>query len=344
MAYDGTKHLNQDKDYQLAMQRWEVCSNADKEQRELAIEDELFIESEDGQWSEDITEKRIDRPRFTVDRISPALDQIIGNQRQTRTGIKVMPGNGGDPKTAKIYSGLIRGIEVNSNAGNSYDNGFEEALKGGYGGLCRVVTEYENDATFEQVIKLKPIRSAASSYFTDPSSEEYDKRDSIYQFLLSYMTIPDFKEKYPDASEQEFSREEYRYSGVNKWFMADGIRIAEYWYKKPVKRKIALMSDNTVIDIEEESAVIDELAQKGVEIVKERTIDSHDVYMRLMNGAEFLTEPQKWAGKYIPLVPVFGKTAMVDGRIFIRGKVRKAKDPQRIYNYTTSQIVETAQH
>jgi hypothetical protein len=342
MAYDRTKHTNQDEDFQEAMERWDLCENADKEQRKKAIEDELFIHSEDGQWSEDITEKRIDRPRFTIDKISGALDQLVGNQRQTRSGIKVIPATGGEEKTAQIYTGLIRNIETVSNAHNSYDNGYDEQLTGGYGGLCRVVTEFESDETFDQVIKLKPIRSAASSYFTDPSAEEYDKRDSMFQFLLSYMTVSAFRLKYPNATVVDFDREEYRYSGVNKWFQGDGIRVAEYWYKVPKKKTVGLLNDGRVIDIEEEKDVIDELAAQGINIVRTREIESHDIFMRLMSGAEFLTEPQPWAGKYIPLVPIFGKTAMVDGRIFIRGKVRKAKDAQRIYNYTTSANVEAA--
>ena len=342
MPYESSKHPNQDSDYQEAMQRWQLCEQADKEQRELAIEDELFIHSEDGQWSEDINEKKIDRPRFTVDRVSPALEQLVGNQRQSRTGIKVMPGKGGNDKTAKIYSGLIRNIEKVCNAQNFYDNGYEEQITGGYGALCRVITEFEDDNTFDQVIRLKPMRSAASSYFTDPQAEEYDKRDSQFQFLLSYMTTSAFRKKYTDASEQDFSREEYRYSGVNKWFTQEGVRVAEYWYKEPYKRTLGLLSDNRVIDMEEEKAVIDELAEQEITVVRTRKVDSHKIFMRIMNGAEFLTEPQEWAGKYIPLIPVFGKVAMVDGRIFIRGKVRKAKDPQRIYNYTTSSIVEAA--
>jgi len=62
--------------------------------------------------------------------------------------------------------------------------------------------------------------------------------------------------------------------------------------------------------------------------------------MYKMNGAEILSGPHEWAGKYIPLVPEYGEVSHVEGNTFVRGKVRKAKDAARIYNYTTSAKIE----
>jgi hypothetical protein len=334
-------HPNEDEEYREALQRWDLCLTADKEQRRLAIEDLLFINAEDGQWSEDVVSRRKNRPRYTIDKISPALAQLIGNQRQTRSAIKILPGKDGEEKTARIYSGLIRSIETNSNANNAYDVGYDEAASCGYGALCKVVTDYENNETFDQIIQLKPINSAASTHYCDPTAQEYDKRDSMFQFLVSAMVIGDFKKKYPNAAVTDFDTPVYKKTGITDWFSSDGIRLAEYWYKVPKKKKIGLMSDGTVIDLEEEKAVLDELAARDITVVREREVESYEIYMRVMNGAEFLTEPQKWAGKYIPIVPLYGKTAVVDGKVFVRGMVRKSKDAQRIYNYTTSTIVET---
>jgi hypothetical protein len=101
------------------------------------------------------------------------------------------------------------------------------------------------------------------------------------------------------------------------------------------------MSDGRVIDLDEEKAVIDELALQGVTIERQRSVDSFRVEMRKMNGVGFISKPQKWAGKYIPLIPLFGKVTEIEGQTFVRGLVRFAKDPARIYNYTTSAKVET---
>jgi len=62
--------------------------------------------------------------------------------------------------------------------------------------------------------------------------------------------------------------------------------------------------------------------------------------MYKLNGAEVLEGPSQWAGKHIPLVPVFGKVAVIEGKTYVRGLTRNAKDPQRIYNYSTSATIE----
>jgi hypothetical protein len=325
--------------YLEGLKRSEIAFNAEREERRKAIEDSLFVNQEDGQWDDDVTEKRRDRPRYTIDRISGAIDQIVGNQRQTRTRGGVDPGPGGTDKGAKIRKGLIRSIERESNASNAYDFAFTEQLTGGYGGW-RILFDFEDDDSFDQTILIKPIKSAASSLYFDPSAEEYDKRDALYAFSISSMPIELFKEKYPDAGVTDFGPEIYAQQYESGWFTEDTIRLAEYWYKKPYTRKLGLLSDGRVIDIKEEKAVLDELALMGVEVVRERDVESFNVEMVIMNGAEVLTQPQEWPGKYIPLVPVYGRVATVNDKNYVRGMVRKAKDSQRIYNYATSAAIE----
>ena len=42
------------------------------------------------------------------------------------------------------------------------------------------------------------------------------------------------------------------------------VRVAEYWIKTPVTKKIAKMSDGRTIDLDEDGAALDELASQGV--------------------------------------------------------------------------------
>jgi len=58
-----------------------------------------------------------------------------------------------------------------------------------------------------------------------------------------------------------------------------------------------------------------------------------------INGYEIL-ERGEWAGKYIPVVRVIGNEFEVEGRMYLSGLVRNAKDAQRMYNYWTSQEAE----
>lgn len=341
MAKKTQAEINQDI-LQTALKRFNVIENKERKQRKLAVEDMKFTEVEDGQWTEDAVERRANRPRYTIDRISPAKDQLVGDQRQNRTQIKIRPVSGGaDEKTAKIFSGLIRNIESQSNAENAYDAAYDEELGGGFGGW-RVLTDFNDDDSFEQDIKIHPIRSAATSLWFDPSAEAYDKRDAKYAFLTKDMQVDEFKAAYPNALVSDFDQEQFQSTVCQSWYRDDVIRIAEYWVKTPIMKTIALLSDNRVIHVEDEKKVIDELAAQDVKIVKQRKVKSFKVEMYKINGLEILEGPKAWAGKFIPLIPVFGKISNIEGQTFIRGMVRKAKDPQRIYNYATSAAIEAA--
>ena len=52
-------------------------------------------------------------------------------------------------------------------------------------------------------------------------------------------------------------------------------------------------------------------------------------------------EEGEWAGKYIPIIPVYGQSTIVQGKHKKFGLVRMAKDPQRMYNYWSTALTET---
>lgn len=338
-THEPTTTLNDDqKIHAEAIQRFEQIE--DKKQRKQAIDDMKFTHVEGGQWDEDARTKRANRPRFTVNRVAGAVAQIVGDQRQNRTSIKVRPvSSGADEKTAKVFNGLIRNIESLSKATNAYDAAFDESVTGGYGGW-RVLTEFNDDDIFEQDIKIQPINSAASSLYFG-NSKEYDKRDAPFAFVITNMPLHEFKAKWPKHQATSFEQSTLSNTTCNDWFQGDFVRIAEYWKKIPVKKQIALLSDGRVIDSDEEKDVMDELAEQGVTVLKTREVKSHKVVMYIMNGNELLEPKKDWAGKFIPLIPVFGKVHHIEGKTFVKGMVRDAKDSQRIHNYEISQMVET---
>lgn len=340
MAKDKEQEL---KDiHQTALKEFALVEDDERDQRELAVEDMLFVDSEQGQWDDVARAARKGRPMYTIDLVSEALRQVIGDQRQSQTRIKVDPdGGGADVGTANIFDGLIRSIETKTGAAEAYNNAFDEVLKGGYGGW-RILTDYNDDDSFEQDIKYEPIYSAATSLYFDINAVKPDKSDATRAWLITEMSEDAFKEAYPDCTISNFNDATYHQGYCKGWFGSKKIRIAEYWLKVPCIRRIGLLSDNRVVDLDEEADVLDELNKKNITIIKERSIESYNVVMYKMNGAEILAGPYKWAGKYIPLIPVFGHVSHVAGKRYVSGMVRKAKDAARIYNYTTSAKIEAA--
>ncbi|MDX5332101.1 MAG: hypothetical protein LPK04_12980, partial [Caulobacteraceae bacterium] len=75
-----------------------------------------------------------------------------------------------------------------------------------------------------------------------------------------------------------------------------------------------------------------------------REVASQKVVQHVVTGAEVL-ETVEWAGRFIPIVPVYGEELRIDGRRRLRSLVRDAKDPQRMFNYwrtTTTELVALA--
>jgi hypothetical protein len=318
------------------LERYESAETADRDQAELAVKDMLFVEEEGGHYTEEARRARKKRPMFQIDLVSPGIDQAIGDQRQTETNITVFPQKDGTKDVAKIFTGLIRSIDRDSKSQNIYDCVYDEVLKGGIGGW-RILTEFHPDNPFIMRIYKKWIPSAASSLKFDPSAELLTKEDGEYAFIDSSMLSAAFKKEYPESAPSGFFKNLFTPS---MWFQQDRVQVSEFFYKDPYTKKVGLLSDGRVIDLEEEEKVLDELRDKEITVIEEKEVDSYKVKTVKMNGNDFLEEWQDWDGKYIPIIPVYGRTATIQGKKYYRGMVRKSKDPSRILDYSISTTVE----
>jgi len=327
--------------HRLALDRFERIQNKEQEQRRLAVEDIKFAQTEDGQWDESAITKRAGRPRYTINRVAGAVDQLIGDQRQNRTDIKIRPSGGqSSEEVAKVLAGLIRNIETNSKAANAYDGAFDEVVNGGYGGW-RIVTEFDDDG-FDQEIKIKPLQGATTSLWFDDAAKEYDRRDSMWAFVTVDMPMEEHKERFPNSPMSDWSQEKFNNNTCANWIGENTVKVAEYWVKTPITRTLVLLSDSRIINEDEDGAILDELAAKGITEVKRRKAKSYKIEMILMDGSGILEDAKLFPGKFIPLVPCFGRQSHIESQTFTRGLVRFAKDANRIYNYTTSAAIETA--
>jgi hypothetical protein len=82
-----------------------------------------------------------------------------------------------------------------------------------------------------------------------------------------------------------------------------------------------------------------QMKMMGIKPIKTRLVDRRKIKWCRINGYEILDE-REWAGKWIPVIRVIGNEFEVDGRVFVSGIVRNAKDAQRMYNYWVSQEAE----
>jgi len=332
---------NLNKVHSEALKHYEASFAAERGQRDECLEDMRFVFVEGAQWDDIDKNSRKDRPRFEINKVAVPVNQAIGEQRQNRISIKVRPAKGAaSTDMADVLSGLIRNIESESHFKEVKDNAFKEIVSGGIGAWC-LSAGFEDDS-FDQTIQIKTIRSAASSVFYDPSSTEELKQDAKWIIVTEDVDRAYFRKRYPDATVSDLSSNTN--SGyLSEWQTRDTVRIADYWVKEPCIKELALMTNGDIIELNEKTQkVIDELALQGNFIVKTRKKHSYKVVHYKINASGILDGPNEWAGSMIPVVPIFGYNVWINGQHYYRGMVRMAKDPQRVYNYATSQAIEVS--
>jgi hypothetical protein len=303
-----------------------------------AREDIKFVSVPGNQWDESLKQRRKSRPTYEFPKLRMQLQQIINEMRQTRPQGKVRGVEEADRGLAELMQGLCRNIESTSNADRAYDIAFESAVLGGMG-VWRICTDYLNDDDLEQDIRIKPIRNFACVKF-DPAAVEIDRRDARYVFVEELIPRSQFEADYPDAKLEDFEGDAHC---KQHWQDRDQVRIAEYWYKKPVTRELWVVrsqNGDSVVNSDELGISEDELAAAGLEIVNRRTVKTHKVCMRITNGHEWLTDEYEFPSKYIPIVVTWGNIANIDGEDYWCGAARFGKDQQRLHNVHRTAIIE----
>lgn len=316
--------------------RFERCVDYDKDMRQDALDDMKFTFVPGNQWDVYTKGLRASRPCYEFNKVRQSVRQVTGDQLQNRPGIKVIAVEDGDSDTAEVYEGLIRNIESVSHAERAYDNAFLFSATAGYG-LWRVTSDYKSNEDFNQDLYIEEVKNPYSGY-CDPDAKKFDRRDAQFWFLSDHMGKEAFKQKYPDADLTNFESGNTVGESCLSWYEGEQVRICEYWYKVKEDKTIGLLSTGEVVDM----ADFDEdlYAQQGITVVKTRDLTCDKVKMEIVSGSQRLEGPYDWAGKFIPIVPVWGDIINVDGRDEWSGMVRFAKDAQRLFNFEQSTLVE----
>jgi hypothetical protein len=331
-----------------ARARLDLAVSALSESREDEIDDlRFYAGSPDNhwQWPADVLATRgavqgqtiNARPCLTINKLPQHVRQVTNDQRQNRPGAKVIPvDDNADVEVADIFNGMIRHIEYISDADVAYDTACENQVSYGEGYL-RLLTEYCDDNTFDQDIKIGRVRNSFSVYM-DPTIQDPTGADAKWCFVTEDVTKAEFERMYPDASPittlQSLGVGD---QSISNWLNEDTIRIADYYYIDFDRTTLNLYPGNaTAFEGTPEDKQLRAIYGKPK---KSRESDRPKVKYCKINGYEILEE-REWAGKYIPVIRIVGNEFEVDGRLYVSGLVRNAKDAQRMYNYWVSQEAE----
>jgi len=323
---------------QEAIDFLKLANDADTMNRQEALEDLKFGGGD--QWPVELQNSRNleSRPVITVNKVDNYCRQVSNQQRQQRPRIKVHATNTHDDMVdAQTIQGIIRHIEVNSNADYAYDNAFDYAVRMGWGFL-RVRTDYISEDSFDQEIYIDPVDNPFTVYY-DPNSVAPDGSDAERCLITTMVSKDQFRKMYPEADDGGTSFTQ-RGTGdsQSEWITKEDIRLAEYYYTVKEKAKLYLLSDGTATFADDKD-FFNRLAAYKIEVVDQRDSYKKTIKYCKMTAVEILEE-RDWAGKYIPIVPVYGRHIVIGDKRKKFGMIRYAKDPQRMYNFWQTSITE----
>jgi len=346
---EGANKPNDKKDMLATMRsRFTMAVSAYSESREDELDDLRFeAGSPDNQWQwpADVLATRGSvqgqtinaRPCLTINKLPQHVHQVTNEQRQNRPSVKVIPvDDNADVEVAEIFEGVIRHIEYISDSDVAYDTACENQVTYGEG-YIRVLTKYCDDNSFDQDLYIGRIRNSFSVYM-DPTIQDPCGSDAKWCFITEDMTKAEYERQFPDAAPiSSIMQQGVGDSSLSQWLTEDTVRIAEYFYYEHTPTKLNLYQGN--MSAVEGSREDKELKALGLKPLKSRMADVKRVKWLKTNGFEVLEE-QDWAGKFIPVIRVVGNEYEVDGRLYVSGLIRNAKDAQRMYNYWVSQEAE----
>jgi len=331
----------------LARKRMELAIAALSESRGFELEDLKFLAgSPDNQWQwpSDVLSTRgtsqgqtiSARPCLTINKLPQHVQQVTNDQRQNRPSGKTIPVNDeADNDLAEVYTGIIRHIEYISDADVAYDTACSAQVITGEG-YFRLLTDWIDEDSFEQEIRIGRIRNQFSVYM-DPTIQDPCGSDAEWCFLTTDILKEEYERDFPDATPlSTLMAGGIGDAGMSGWVNESTVRIAEYFYIEHEMVELCLYPSGPC---EKGSAIDLEARARGIKPIRTRTSDRKVVKWCKINGFEVLEE-QIWPGKWIPVIRVIGNEYEIEGKLHISGLIRNAKDPQRMYNYWSSQEAE----
>lgn len=328
--------------------RLQMAMAAYSDSREDELDDLRFMAgSPDNQWQwpADVLQTRgavqgqtiNARPCLTINKLPQHVRMVTNEQRQNRPSGKVIPADdNADVQVAEIFNGVVRHIEYMSDADVAYDTACDNQVTYGEG-YIRLLTEYCNDETFDQDVRIGRVRNAFSVYM-DPTIQDPCGADAKWCFITEDILKTEYEELFPDATPiSTLMAQGVGNESMGQWLVEDTIRIAEYFYVVNEPGELNLYPDGATSF----TGTPEDKNNRAMfgKPIRQRRSDRRKVMWMKTNGFDVLEE-REWPGKWIPVVRVVGNEWEVEGCLYISGLVRNAKDAQRMYNYWTSQEAE----
>lgn len=344
-AVHGTNKRDLESVHERAMQRFDAVAMPQQELRAQSLEDRRFVTIPGAMWEGWLQIENAPRPE--IDKVTPSLEKIETDFRENRLTVDFLPaGETGDDETASTLDGMHRADSYHFKAQQARDNGFQEAIRGGFGAYRLTVDKADPDDPDSDDLRVNPgmtiVDADQSVYFY--GGILYDKSDAEAAFVVTADLRAIAEDKWGAENMSPFPVLQWRWQW--DWYTPDVVRIAEYYEVEHVSDKLLTFTQDIsgetqrYFDSEIDKPAIRDLKALGWKL-KTKPINRKRVHKYIMNGTKVLKDCSFIAGPNIPIVPIYGRRDFVDNMERWRGHVSKRKDRQRIYNSSVGKIVET---
>lgn len=265
---------------------------------------------------------------------------IQNDIKKNPPAIMVRPtGGGATAKSAEINGGLIREISRASDATNIYLKASETLIQGGVG-YWRVLTEYEDENSFDQVIRIRSVRNAMCVAM-DPEAKEPSGADANWGIIFEDVKNDDLKEEYEKYKDQIGATNAVSMTGQNRtdWVNEDHTRVAEWYQREKFEDQLL----GYEIEGQPQTAFMSEIEDKDIlqriladVNTQKRKVTRTKICWYKIFGDKIVDYREVPGRKYIPIVRVVGQETIINGQLDRKGMVRNLKDPQRNMNYWVS--------
>lgn len=307
----------------------------DEENRKQSLDDKKFSAGE--QWDPIVLQEREGLPCLTINTIPQFTAQLVGDWRESRKAIKILPTNDEDTDVASVRSDLIRSIENQSRADRVYDSAFESLVQCGDGAF-RVSVEYARDDVFDQDIFLRPIEDALSvvwdRYAADPTG-----KDARRIYVNDRLPKGEYTRKWGEIPQDALDDSTlFKTLSTTGWQDDDSYQVTEYWRLVERQRLMGLFPNGRIFIIDKDN--IDEIVEQNGPPVKTRMSWCSYAQMHLCTGFAILAGPFEYQLSRLPIVRMSGRVVNIGGKRVRYGLVRFIKDPARLRNFWRSIAAE----
>jgi hypothetical protein len=298
-----------------------------------------------------------ERPALEINLIDQSLQQISGEARAARLALKVLPKGQSGVDVAERLQGLIRAIQSDSGATEARMWALERALRCGRG-YYLIDTDYANDLDADLDVVYRRILDQSGVFF-DPYASRADLSDAAWAAVATWMSEDEHRRHWPTAERPAYGSDEWlaMSSWSVPWVRGDSddhqpaFRVSQYYKVQVTADVIAYHPQKGAVNLSAAARAAGESGEIDPELrealtrengyVRIREVERRSITKYWVDGTQML-EAAPWDGRWIPVVPVFGKEYNVDGERIWKGVVSNAKDAQRSFNVMRSAQTEAA--